>query len=237
MCAACVRARTCVCACVCVREKASRSDGHHTAAINRLLKIIGLFCRALLQKRPMILRSLLIVATPYEARSAAWLTATCCIILQHAATYCIILQHIATHYNTLQHAATRNAAHRITGRQKTTWLWSVICNVAHCNILQHPASCCNTLQHTATLCNILQRIMQHTLQHRTAQDDVATECDLGRAICGVADCNVLQHTATYCNILQHTATRCNILQHAMQHTLQHRTAKDDVAAECNPRRG
>ena len=29
------------------------------------LKNIGLFCRALLQKRPMILRSLLIVATPY----------------------------------------------------------------------------------------------------------------------------------------------------------------------------
>jgi len=30
------------------------------------LKIIGLFCRALLQKRPIILRSLLIVATPYQ---------------------------------------------------------------------------------------------------------------------------------------------------------------------------
>jgi len=40
------------------------------ATISRLLKIIGLFCRislfywALLQKRPIILRSLLIVATP-----------------------------------------------------------------------------------------------------------------------------------------------------------------------------
>jgi len=40
------------------------------ATISRLLKIIGLFCRiaslyrALLQKRPMILRSLLILATP-----------------------------------------------------------------------------------------------------------------------------------------------------------------------------
>jgi len=30
------------------------------------LENIGLFCRALLQKRPMILRSLLIIATPYE---------------------------------------------------------------------------------------------------------------------------------------------------------------------------
>ena len=41
------------------------------ATISRLFKIIGLFCRissryrALLQKRPVILRSLLIVATPY----------------------------------------------------------------------------------------------------------------------------------------------------------------------------
>ena len=31
------------------------------------LENIGLFCRALLQKRPIILRSLLIVATPYES--------------------------------------------------------------------------------------------------------------------------------------------------------------------------
>ena len=29
------------------------------------VKNIGLFCRALLQKRPVILRSLLVVATPY----------------------------------------------------------------------------------------------------------------------------------------------------------------------------
>jgi len=30
------------------------------------LEDIGLFCRALLQKRPILLRSLLIVATPYH---------------------------------------------------------------------------------------------------------------------------------------------------------------------------
>jgi len=41
------------------------------ATISRLLKVIDLFCgislfyRAVLQKRPLILRSLLIVATPY----------------------------------------------------------------------------------------------------------------------------------------------------------------------------
>jgi len=45
------------------------------ATISRLLKIIGLFAeyslfyRALLQERPMILRSLLIEATPYSLKS------------------------------------------------------------------------------------------------------------------------------------------------------------------------
>ena len=49
------------------------------ATVSRLLKIISLFSkyrlfyRALLQKRPMILRSLLIVATPYQlARRVAF---------------------------------------------------------------------------------------------------------------------------------------------------------------------
>jgi len=35
---------------------------------SQVLQKIGLFCRALLQKRPIILRSLLIVATPYSFR-------------------------------------------------------------------------------------------------------------------------------------------------------------------------
>jgi len=50
----------------------SHRDWYGVASMNRLLKIIGLFCRisslfnrALLQKRPIILRSLLSVATPY----------------------------------------------------------------------------------------------------------------------------------------------------------------------------
>jgi len=59
-----------------------RYHAHHrpilyygVATISRLLNIIGLFCRiwslyrALLQKRPIILRSLLIVATPYSHHS------------------------------------------------------------------------------------------------------------------------------------------------------------------------
>ena len=51
--------------------------GYRVATISRLLKITGLFCkiqslyRALLQKRPTICRSLLIVDTPYTIICAA----------------------------------------------------------------------------------------------------------------------------------------------------------------------
>jgi len=86
----------------------------HTHTHSRLLKNIGIFAeyrlfdRTLLQKRPMILRSLLIVATPYpylfayvlhtlfshdiRARATATPPATHCNTLQHTAT------HIATHF-------------------------------------------------------------------------------------------------------------------------------------------
>jgi len=92
-----------------------------------------LFYRALLQKRPIILRSLRIVASPvlYD-----W-SATHCNTLQNTATHCNTLQHTATHCNTLQHTAT------------------------HCNTLQHTSTHCNTLQHTATHCNT--RIAFNTL--------------------------------------------------------------------------
>ena len=54
-----------------------KSEYYGMATISRFLKIIGLFCRisslfyrALLQKRPIILRSLLVVATPYDTHIA-----------------------------------------------------------------------------------------------------------------------------------------------------------------------
>ena len=67
----------CVCVCVCLLIYAhtnrlqTKSCDYGVATISRLLKIIGLFCRmssliyGFLQKRPVILRSLLIVATSY----------------------------------------------------------------------------------------------------------------------------------------------------------------------------
>ena len=52
------------------------------AMISRLLRIIGLFCRiwsrALLQKRPIVLRSLHIEGTPYEVSAVVWCTSCIC---------------------------------------------------------------------------------------------------------------------------------------------------------------
>ena len=81
-----------------------------------------------LQKRPIILRSLLIEATQYlsdapqtplQSRVIYSYTSITCVYI-----HCSTLQHTATHCNTLQHTATR------------------------CNTLQHAATHCNTLEHT-----------------------------------------------------------------------------------------
>ena len=111
----------------------------------------SLFYRALLQKRPMVLGSLLIVAiscqTPLFHRDVTQLSRrlnTYCNTLQHATTHGNTLQHTATHYNTLQHTAT------------------------HCNTLQHTAAHCNTLicitrlfRRRTTYCNTLQHTAVH----------------------------------------------------------------------------
>jgi len=78
-----------------------------------------LFYRALLQKTPFILWSLLIVATPYSAAAASHATGVCMMFwrsfaaslqnTRHAATHCKhcnTLQHLAKHCNTLQHTIT-----------------------------------------------------------------------------------------------------------------------------------
>ena len=106
------------------------------------LQNTGLFCRALLQKRPIFLSILLIVATPYAThwvRDGPDVDSFVLCLMQHTdATWLIqnpfALQHTATiHCNTLQH-----------------------CTVTRCN--KHHSyrthSRCNTLQHhTATYCN------------------------------------------------------------------------------------
>jgi len=64
------------------------------ATISRLLKIIvsfaeyNLFYRALSQKKPMILRSLLIVATPQDQDMAGYCGVVRCSVLQRFAVCC-----------------------------------------------------------------------------------------------------------------------------------------------------
>jgi len=177
-----------------------------------------------LQKKPIILRSLLIVATPYvllhthvhacvhfvervcksvcvfECVSArAHFDIACtnesCHILQHAATHCSILQHTAI-----------------------LLAWPVVMSrVTYCNTLQHAGVYYNTLQHTATHCNTLQHTATHcnTLQH-TAYFGIfwhgvtPSMRDMTYSVC----CSVLQCVAVCCSmlnicVLQYAVVSCS----------------------------
>ena len=94
------------------------------AQISRLLKFLCFFAKEshtrddILQKRSIIVRSLLIVATPYLDTN----TLDPSHVLQHTATNCDdTLLHTAKHCKTLQHSA------------------------AHCKMLQHAEACCSML--------------------------------------------------------------------------------------------
>jgi len=180
----------------------------------------------ILQKRPIILRSLLIVATSYA------------IPVQHIATHCNALRFApthATHCHTLLHTAKYY-------RRKLLVQHIAVCYIAtHCNTLQHMAPRCDTLQHTAahchTLphttgasysCNTLQRTEHtathyaslrhsathcHTMQHTATS---ATHCTLPHTTGTCYPCNTSQHTehtATHCASLRHTAPHCCTLPH------------------------
>jgi len=96
----------------------------------------GLFYRALLQKRPIILRSLRIVATTYSKERgmhprALQHTATHCTTRQshcnslpHTATRCDTLQHTSTRCNTLQHTATKERDGQKCQRASVYWSWT-----------------------------------------------------------------------------------------------------------------
>jgi len=142
------------------------------------LENIGLFWRAFLQKRPIILRSLLIVATQCNGLGPRLTGEVYCNTLQHTATHCNTL-HTATHCNALQHTTTHcNTLQHI--RHYTA---------IYGNTLQHIAIHRNILQHTAKHCNALQR----TLIRGSTQQHTAIHC------------KILQHIAARCNTLQHTS--------------------------------
>ena len=116
-----------------------------------------LFYRALLQKRPIFLRSLLIVATPecfITSHNTLQHTAPYCTTLHHTAPHCTTLQPTAPHCPTLHRTAPHCTALHHTAPHCTTLRHTA----PHCTTLQHIAAHCNTLQHTATYCTTLQNI-------------------------------------------------------------------------------
>jgi len=125
----------------------------------------------ILQKRRIILRSLLIVATPYCCVCLYFLCRyVCrCHTLQHTATHRDTLQHVATHCNTLNYAATRcnTLPHPnvcLCCSECACAFLAAVCAVAtHYNTLQHIATYSNILQHTAPRYNTLQ----HTAKHKS----------------------------------------------------------------------
>jgi len=164
----------------------------------------SLFYRALLQKRPILVRSLLIVAIPYQngALFHKW-PIDVCRLQQDATPSCSTsatahASSSSTHCNTLQHTATRCS----------TWVNLLA-------LMAHNAQHCNLLQHTVTHCNTRLHLLP-CLAHTT------TPCNT------TAPASPLAHTATHCNILaalqhmQHAApasssgAHCNTLLYSYE---------------------
>ena len=156
----------------------------------------------ILQKRPIILRSLLIVATPYmNAGCHTYAIGMLQIRLGHVThmstasvcphTHAHKKTHVHTRAHTCVHTCTR--VHMHTHTRVRTHARKHARTHAHTYTHTHARTTtaylpwskarCNTLQHIATLCSALQHFAAH--------------------------CNALQHIATHCNTLQRTATHCN----------------------------
>ena len=136
----------------------------------------------------MILRSLLIVATPYRAGHDNEICPEHCRTLQNTATHCNTLQHIATGRTTLQHTAMHcNIPLQEKGSSSTT-------RQNRQDRLQHTATHCNTLQHTISYCNELQ----HTLMHYNKLQPTAIRCNTQHPT------TTYWNIETYWNILRYT---------------------------------
>jgi len=200
------------------------------ATISRLLRIIGLFCKRALYKRRYsaketeILRSLLIVATPYgtarswkdETRYGHWNGKR---NPRWSSQVSFQMAHWKRDLNfdypmrlDMVHLETRHRHQN--GDQNSEWSSQVSwcdanesCHtyewvVSHEWVVCHTATHCNTLQHTATHCNTLFQM------NGSCHMNGSCVTWMGH----VTHCDTLQHTATHCNTLQHTATRCNTLR-------------------------
>jgi len=172
----------------------------------------------ILHKRPIILRSLLIVATPYHIYTYT---------ISHLYSVCTVGYSGDTDGEDVSHQHGAQRGRRHVNRQ-------AFCRSLKRLRTQHTETRCNTLQHAATRCNTLQHAATHrkTMQHT---EHNATQCNTPQNTasnfyhtaphCCRSECmypihnryRLLLHTATHCNTLQHTATHCNTLQHTATH--------------------
>jgi len=137
----------------------------------------------ILQKRPIILSRLLIVATPYVLQNTI-LYNTCSYVqitydlyiwyvlcniyilmhMQHVHIHLHLHMCVYMHIYVYMHLPTRyifwNTRNMLQGPPfRISVRWSADgFGTTHCNSLQHTAIHCNTLQCTATHCNTLQRL-------------------------------------------------------------------------------
>jgi len=114
-----------------------------------------------LQKRPIILRSLLIVATPYDVHLACMCVYRMCFHMWLRNTLyftdCTALHHTAPRCNTLQHAEThKQDVFSQVAKQSGQTTGVLQCVAVCCSTLQCSAVCCSVLQCPVVYCSVLQ---------------------------------------------------------------------------------
>ena len=185
-----------------------------------------LFCRALLQKRPIILRSLLIVATPYQITSTS-------------ATHCNVgeslslapQQYAATYRNT----STSKIEQPLSLSLSLSISLSVHLSISRAFSLSHTHSVSHSynehIHPTKTVQNAAvalpsQKSCGFRMLSRLERDSQGLCCTVLHCVavccivlqCVAVCCNVsIVLQCVYCNALQRTATHCNTLQHTATH--------------------
>ena len=114
---------------------------------------ISLFCRALLQKRPVILRSLRSVATPYFCKKKQiWPVVDAYVHKRYICTYYIHIQPVYVTYINLHTCHVFWYVYVIFTPARSLWVHRLPASTAatHCNTLQHTELHCNALEHIDT---------------------------------------------------------------------------------------
>jgi len=226
-CSICVSSTpSCLFVIVRMHESVQIFPAYGVAAVGRIDKITGLFCRISSVLHGSFAKETYNLIDPANQSHPIDVSvpSSACTRLLHAHVR-NTLQHVATHCNTPQHTALRMHAR--------------VCPDTHTppNVCMHTSSACTRLQHTATHSNILQ----HTATHRNTPQHTA----LPMHACVCPDTHA--HTLTHTHIFQHsqgTHNSTNGRKHivlttlfALQHTTTHCNALQHTATQAFPRVG